>query len=98
MLGVIKLKKRNKYGNQRTLSHGSERWRKKPPVEPGWYWHWNGDNDCCPVPMSILFSDGRPFITIGQLGITQPQWCDEYGGWWMRIREPATPCDRGRGL
>jgi hypothetical protein len=68
-------------------------WTMEPPVEEGWYWHWNGCLDCAPFPLSILYSgfDQKCFVTMGNAGISQPVNCDEYGGWWLKIEEPAIP-------
>lgn len=60
------------------------RWTADVPVEQGWYWHWNGDVDCAPLPTSVLHSGttGKCFVTQGQLGLTSPIDCDQYGGFW----------------
>jgi hypothetical protein len=68
-------------------------WSKEPPTEQGEYWHWNGDEDCAPFPMFVLFSgfSGKCFVSRGQLGIERAIDCDQYGGWWMRVIAPAVP-------
>jgi len=68
-------------------------WTKTPPTEQGEYWHWNGDNDCSPLPMFVLFSGstGKCFVSSGQLGLTQAIDCEEYGGWWLRMIPPSVP-------
>lgn len=68
-------------------------WTQQPPTEQDWYWHWNGDPDCSPLPTSVLFSgaDGKCFVSRGQLGLPRAIDCDKYGGWWQRIRTPDLP-------
>ena len=68
-------------------------WTQTPPSEQGTYWHWNGDNDCAPVPIFVLWSGttGKCFVTRGQLGMEHATDCDEYGGWWMPLPDPKTP-------
>lgn len=66
-------------------------WSKTPPTAQGWYWHWNGDPGHQPIPTSVIYSGttGTCFVSIGQLGITEAIFCDKYGGYWMRMREPS---------
>ena len=66
--------------------------------EQCWWWWWNGDEDCCPVPVSIMHSctgagltDGTYFASQGQLGWNHPQDVTEMGGLWMKITEPEIP-------
>lgn len=68
-------------------------WTKSPPTEQDWYWHWNGDADCSPLPTSVLYSgsSGKCFVSQGQLGLSHAIDCDEYGGWWLRITTPPIP-------
>lgn len=69
-----------------------------PPSKQGWYWHWNGDKNCAPVPISVLIhgaGDRKCFVSMGQLGLTQAIECDEYGGWWMPLIPPSTTAGRG---
>lgn len=68
-------------------------WTQVPPVKSGTYWHWNGDDDCAPVPMFVGWSgpSGPCFVQCGQLGIREAIDCDEYGGWWMPLPNPLTP-------
>lgn len=53
-------------------------WTQETPQSQGWYWHWNGDADCAPLPTSVLFSGflGKCFVSRGQLGITKAVDCD----------------------
>lgn len=74
-------------------------WTKKPPTEGDWYWHWNGDPECAPTPTSVLTTrdkDGswKGFVTMGQLGLTSPIMCEDYGGWWLRMKAPVCPSER----
>ncbi len=71
-------------------------WSQTPPVEQGWYWHWDGNDDSAPLPMSVLYSGFTQtcFVSMGQLGITQAVDCDKYGGWWLRIIKPDMPITR----
>lgn len=60
------------------------------PAEQGWYWHWNGDEECSPVPTSVLWSGttNKCFVSTGQLGLTRAIDCDKYGGFWLKMTEP----------
>ena len=75
------------------VENPSAHWTESPPAEGGTYWHWNGDIDCAPLPMFVMWSgfSGKCFVSMGQLGITEAVNCDEYGGWWMPLETPALP-------
>lgn len=66
------------------------RFTKNVPVEQGWYWHWNGDEDCRPLPTSVLWSGTTQscFVSTGQLGLSRAIDCDKYGGYWLKLTEP----------
>ena len=77
-----------------SLARGSApTWTQNPPTEQGEYWHWNGDEDCAPLPMFVLWSghSGKCFVSRGQLGIEHAIDCDQYGGWWMPLYAPPLP-------
>lgn len=65
-------------------------WSKKPPTKQGLYWHWTGDLDARPIPLSVLWSGSTNtcFVSAGQYGITQAIDCDKYGGLWTPVIEP----------
>lgn len=65
-------------------------WTKEPPKEQGLYWHWTGDLDARPVPLSVLWSGStkKCFVSIGQYGITTAIDCDAYGGYWQPVIVP----------
>lgn len=73
-------------------SSSKDRWTTTPPTEQAWYWHWNGDHDCAPLPISVLYSgtSGKCFVSMGQLGIKHAIDCDQYGGFWMKLERPKT--------
>ncbi|MFZ3286589.1 MAG: hypothetical protein WA191_07035 [Telluria sp.] len=66
-------------------------WSDKSPTEQAWYWHWNGDADSRPIPTSVMYSGTGKwcFVSSGQIGLNAAVWCHEYGGYWMRMHEPA---------
>jgi len=68
-------------------------WTQTPPTEQGTYWHWNGDEDCAPVPMFVLWSgtESKCFVSAGQLGIKHAVMCEDYGGWWLKNQTPNIP-------
>lgn len=68
-------------------------WTQTPPAEQGTYWHWNGDEDCAPLPIFVLWSgfSRKCFVSRGQLGIEHAIDCDQYGGWWMPLKAPPLP-------
>lgn len=69
-------------------------WTQAVPTEPGWYWHWNGDEDSAPFIFSIMGRhdiQGGCFIGAGQGGMQWGVECSKYGGWWMAIPDPNTP-------
>ncbi len=57
----------------------STKWTKTPPKEQGFYWHWNGDLDCGPFPLHVLYSgtSGKCFVGLGQSGFFDPTDCGE---------------------
>ena len=68
-------------------------WTQQPPTEQGWYWNWNGDADCAPLPHSVMWGglSGKCFVSRGQLGLTVAVDCDKYGGWWAPCEAPPIP-------
>jgi hypothetical protein len=70
-------------------------WSEKPPTEQAWYWHWNGDPDAAPFVMSVLYSGSakKCFVSRACTSSGMAEMCDEYGGYWMRMIEPATPAE-----
>ncbi len=74
-------------------SNKRKRWTKEPPIKQGLYWHWSGCNDDAPIVLSILYSGTKKecFVSIGQYGITNAVYCNEYGGWWADCTQPELP-------
>ena len=72
-------------------------WTQTPPAEQGTYWHWNGDEDCAPLPIFVLWSgfSGKCFVSCGQLGFKDAIDCDKYGGWWLPLYAPPLPNIQG---
>jgi len=70
-------------------------WTQATPKESGLYWHWNGDPDCGPNPLSVMWSGGsdKAFVARGQYGIEEAIDCDVFGGWWMPLENPLTPAE-----
>jgi hypothetical protein len=68
------------------------RWAKEPPTEQADYWHWDGDEDHAPMIYHVLWSGTakKCFVSIGQYGIDEAIWCDNFGGYWMKIEQPST--------
>jgi hypothetical protein len=64
-------------------------WARELPREAGYYWHWNGDEDCAPLIWSIgIFgADERPQAYGGQYGRICTTDCAEMGGWWLAIAD-----------
>lgn len=67
-------------------------WSADPPTEQGWYWHWSGNPDDAPFPLSVLWSGTSKtcFIARGQVG-EDAVFCDKYGGYWTPVVEPRIP-------
>lgn len=65
-------------------------WTQDVPTEQGWYWHWDGVADV-PFIHSVLWSgtNGKCFVSMA-FQHSAP-WCEDYGGWWLRIGTPALP-------
>lgn len=59
------------------------------PTSQGWYLHKSDDEDegTPPTPISVLWSGtaNKFFVSSGQLGITIPISCEEYGGLWAPL-------------
>lgn len=68
-------------------------WSNVAPTKSGLYWHWNGDDDCCPIPLHVGWSgpNGPCFVMRGQYCIETAIDCDEYGGWWAPLPNPSLP-------
>jgi hypothetical protein len=71
----------------------AEQWTKTPPTEQADYWNWDGDPDHAPMIYHVLWSGTakKCFVSIGQYGIENAIWCDEFGGWWLKIEQPSIP-------
>lgn len=71
------------------------RWTKELPSESGSYWYWNGDSDCSPVHIEIMWSGTTKscFAPANQWGWTRHQDVEEMGGWWMPLNTPQPPTD-----
>jgi len=67
-------------------------WSADPPAEQGWYWHWSGNPDDAPFPLSVLWSGTSKtcFIARGQVG-EDAVFCEKYGGYWTPVVEPRIP-------
>lgn len=67
-------------------------WTTEPPTEQGDYWNWDGDDDHAPMIYHVLWSGTakKCFVSIGQYGIDEAIWCDNFGGQWMKIEQPST--------
>jgi hypothetical protein len=70
---------------------GDAQWSKEPPTEQADYWHWDGDEDHAPMIYHVLWSGTakKCFVSIGQYGIDEAIWCDNFGGYWMKIEQPS---------
>lgn len=66
-------------------------WSKEPPTEQGEYWNWDGDEDHAPMIYHVLWSGTakKCFVSMGQYDIKNAIWCDEFGGWWLKIEQPS---------
>lgn len=73
-------------------------WTNLPPTEQGEYWHWDGNPDAAPFPLSVMWSGTaqKCFVCIGDH--PHAPFCDDFGGWWMRIHQPPQPIDAARQL
>lgn len=71
-------------------------WSAAPPTEQAWYWHWSGDSDAAPFPLSVLYSgmERKCFVQMNHTHSGQAECCDTYGGYWMRMREPIAAMTR----
>jgi hypothetical protein len=68
-------------------------WSADAPTEQRWYWHWSGNPDDAPFPLSVLWSGTakKCFVSMNQTESGTAEWCDEYGGYWTPIVEPRIP-------
>lgn len=66
-----------------------EQWVRLPD-EQTWYWHWNGEDLAVPHIYSVMTSHSgrsdRYFVAY-----PDSRWCDELGGWWLKIDRPNVP-------
>lgn len=74
----------------------AEQWTKTPPTEQADYWHWNDDPDHAPMIYHVMWSGTakKCFVSMGQYDIDEAIWCDNFGGWWLKIEQPSIPSDR----
>lgn len=71
---------------------GAAAWTKETPSSQDWYWHWTGDPNQAAFPVSVLFSGTakRFFVAMTSTHSGKAEWCDDYGGYWMKIVQPST--------
>jgi hypothetical protein len=60
------------------------------PDSQGWWWHWDGDYAHAPFIYSILTSLSRK-INREFIACPDSRWCNDVGGKWMKIPQPAPP-------
>lgn len=69
-------------------------WLSKPDSQ-GYWWHWDGNPDLAPFIYGVLVSltgeVHRYFIQY-----PDSRWCDEIGGFWMKIEQPSLPTKEKR--
>jgi hypothetical protein len=66
-------------------------WTQDAPTEQAWYWHWNGSPDASPFIYSVLVSGANGKCFISNSSRSSAPWCEDVGGWWMKIEPPALP-------
>jgi hypothetical protein len=60
------------------------------PDEQTWYWHWDGEILSVPHIYSVMAShSGNPVRYF--IAYPDSRWCDEVGGWWLKIERPNVP-------
>ena len=60
------------------------------PDEQTWYWHWDGEDLSVPHIYSIMASHSGKGVRYF-IGYPDSRWCDEIGGWWLKINRPNVP-------
>jgi hypothetical protein len=82
-------------GQEGANAKDAARWTKTPPTEQADYWNWDGDPDHAPMIYHVLWSGTakKCFVSIGQYGIDEAIWCDNFDGWWLKIEQPSIPSD-----
>jgi hypothetical protein len=61
----------------------------KVPNEQEWWWHWDGEDYSIPFIYSVMVSKTGPdryFVSF-----PDSRWCDDIGGWWMKVERPNVP-------
>jgi hypothetical protein len=63
----------------------------REPTEQADYWHWDGDEDHAPMIYHVLWSGSanKCFVSQGQYDIDEAIWCENFGGWWLKIEQPS---------
>jgi len=73
------------------LNEESTGWAQTAPTEQGIYWHWSGDPDTTAFPLFVMWSGTERKCFVARNSMDATPWCDELGGYWSAIREPAVP-------
>jgi hypothetical protein len=60
------------------------------PNEQAWWWHWNGEDYSVPHIYSVLVSKTGS-VRAGFVSYPDSRWCDEIGGWWLKVEYPNVP-------
>lgn len=68
-----------------------DKWREEPPRESGYYWHWNGDQDCAPIIVSVMLSGGCGKYFVARNFMDGAPNCEDVSGWWKLIPEEQVP-------
>lgn len=74
------------------LAEAAKTWTRDAPRRQDTYWHWNGDEDCAPLPYHVAYMghSGKFAVMAGQYGRTHAENCEDMGGWWMLLPTPST--------
>lgn len=71
-------------------------WTQDTPEIQGLYWHWSGDSSDTPIVLSVLRSgtNNLCFVSVGQYGIEDAVFCENYGGFWSACVHPELPSEK----
>lgn len=75
-----------------------EPWSATLPNDQSYYWHWNGDEDCAPGVLFVMFSGTANKYFVCHNFMTGAPFVEDVGGLWYAIEPPAitpasTPAD-----
>lgn len=72
-----------------TQQEQAKPWSATLPNDQGYFWHWNGDEDCAPVVLFVMYSGTADKYFVCHNFMTGAPFVEDVGGFWYAIQPPS---------